>query len=170
MNNKEEFAPIVLPAPLGSDWGFRPMIGTAPSPTYVLIVDPDLYGGLMAVWDYKTLAEEYARYGEGFAEEELLRLIWRVEGLIGDWVLGWEGWEGRRFPFPFHHLVLFPEERDFERVLFGPDLDALKREARRRALADYAYRSASLETKRELLERAVADLAGFRALAGRKQL
>ncbi|QAY18146.1 hypothetical protein [Thermus phage TSP4] len=155
---------------MGFDWGFRPMIGTAPSPTYVLILDPDLYGGLVAVWDYRALAEEYARYGEEFSEKELLRLIWRVERLIGDWVLGWEGWEGRRFPFPFHHLVLFPEERDFGRVLFGPDLEALKREARRRALNDYAYRAAPLEVKRELLEQAVADLAGFRALAVRKRL
>lgn len=162
--------PLILPAPLGLDWGFRPRIGAAPSPTYVLIVDPDLYGGLVAVWDYGALAEEYARHGEGFAEEELLRLIGRVEGLIGDWVLGWEGWEGRRFPFPFHHLVLFPEERDLGRALFGPDLEALKREARRRALADYAYRALPPEDKREMLERAVADLTGVSAIARRKWL
>lgn len=56
---------LVLLAPLGLEWGFRPRIGTAPSPTYTLIVDPDLYGGLVAVWNYGALAEEYARYGGG---------------------------------------------------------------------------------------------------------
>jgi hypothetical protein len=146
------------------------MIGLGPCPTYTLTVDLDLYEGLVAVWDYGALAEEYARHGEEFTEKELLRLIWRVEGLIGDWVLDWEGWEERRFPFPFHHLVLFPEEKNLGRVLFGPDLEALKREARRRALADYAYRALPPEDKREMLERAVADLTGVSAIARRKWL
>jgi len=161
-------AQMVLPVP--GERGRRTRIGTAPSPTYTLIVDPDLYGGLVAVWDSGALAEEYARYGEKLTEGKLLRLIFRVEGLIGDWVMDWEGWEERRFPFPFHHLVLFPEEKNLGRALFGPDLEALKREARRRALADYAYRALPPEDKREMLERAVADLTGVSAIARRKWL
>lgn len=92
---------------------------------------------------------------------------------MGDWVFEWEGWEGRRFPFPFYHLVLAKEEKDLGRVLFGPDLEALKREARKRALADYAYRAMPPEAKREMLERAVADLTGLSIalnLERRKQL
>lgn len=159
---------LVLPVP--GERGRRTMIGLGPCPTYTLTVDLDLYEGLVAVWGYGVLAEEYARHGEEFTEKELLRLIFRVEGLIGDWVMDWEGWEERRFPFPFHHLVLFPEEKNLGRVLFGPDLEALKREARRRALADYAYRALPPEDKREMLERAVADLTGVSAIARRKWL
>lgn len=174
----EEFPPVggfpipihILELPVPSE--VRGVIGKFPCPTYILAVNE--FVGLLAVWDYESLREEYSRFGESFSKEDLLILILRLKGLIGDWIHEWEGFEPERFfsekdppeypfPFPFNHIVLWDggwEGHDL--VLFGDDLKHLFWEASHRALRRTVFQLAPVRYKLEMLNKAVSNLAGFR--------
>lgn len=184
----EEFPPVsgfpvpihILELPAPSER--KGVVGKSPCPTYILATNEFI--GLLTVWDYASLREEYSRFGENFSKEDLLNLILRLENLIGDWIHEWEGFEPERFlsekggpdhpypfPFPFNHIVLWDEGWEgHDRVLFGDDLKYLLWEASYRAIRRTVFQSAPLRYKLEILNKALSNLVGIRVGREKKLL